>query len=100
MSTRLGDLVESLGGELIGDPDIAVIGIAPLDAATASHITFLSNPKLRAQASATLQGLWFCRRQIIRWSLRPTRVCAFSVLIRMPGLLALRNSLRQRRPSQ
>ena len=56
MSTRLGDLVESLGGELIGDPDIAVIGIAPLDAATASHITFLSNPKLRAQASATRAG--------------------------------------------
>ncbi|MEO0314809.1 MAG: UDP-3-O-(3-hydroxymyristoyl)glucosamine N-acyltransferase [Pseudomonadota bacterium] len=56
MSTRLGDLVESLGGELIGDPDIVIIGIAPLDAATASHITFLSNPKLRAQASATRAG--------------------------------------------
>ena len=56
MSTRLGDLVESLGGELIGDPDIAIIGIAPLDAATASHITFLSNPKLRAQASVTRAG--------------------------------------------
>ena len=56
MSTRLGDLVESLGGELIGDPDIAIIGIAPLDAATASHITFLSNPKLRAQAFATRAG--------------------------------------------
>ena len=56
MSTRLGDLVESLGGELIGDPDIVIIGIAPLDAATASHITFLSNPKLRAQAAATRAG--------------------------------------------
>ncbi len=56
MSTRLGDLVESLGGELIGDPDIVINGIAPLDAATASHITFLSNPKLRAQASATRAG--------------------------------------------
>ena len=56
MSTRLGDLVESLGGELIGDPDTAIIGIAPLDAATASHITFLSNPKLRAQAAATRGG--------------------------------------------
>ena len=56
MSTRLGDLVESLGGELIGDPDLAVIGVAPLDAATASHVTFLSNPKLRAQAAATRAG--------------------------------------------
>ncbi len=53
MSTRLGDLVESLGGELIGDPDIAITGIAPLDAAGASHITFLSNPRLRSSAAAT-----------------------------------------------
>jgi len=53
MSTRLGDLVDSLGGELIGDPDIFIAGIAPLDAAGASHITFLSNPRLRASAAAT-----------------------------------------------
>ena len=53
MSTRLGDLVESLGGELIGDPDIAITGIAPLEAASASHITFLSNPRLRSGAAQT-----------------------------------------------
>jgi UDP-3-O-[3-hydroxymyristoyl] glucosamine N-acyltransferase len=53
MSTRLGDLVKSLGGELIGDPDVVVTGIAPLEAAGESHITFLSNTKLRTQAAAT-----------------------------------------------
>ncbi len=53
MSNRLGKLVERLGGQLIGDAEIEVIGIAPLDAADASHITFLSNPKLRAQAAQT-----------------------------------------------
>ena len=53
MGTRLGDLVDSLGGELIGDPEIDITGIAPLDAAGPSHITFLSNPKLRAQAAHT-----------------------------------------------
>ena len=53
MSTRLGDLVKSLGGELIGDPDIVVTGIAPLEAAGDAHITFLSNTKLRSQAAAT-----------------------------------------------
>jgi UDP-3-O-[3-hydroxymyristoyl] glucosamine N-acyltransferase len=53
MSTRLGKLVESLGGELIGDPGLTITGIAPLDAAGPSHITFLSNPKLRAQAAST-----------------------------------------------
>jgi UDP-3-O-[3-hydroxymyristoyl] glucosamine N-acyltransferase len=50
MGTRLGKLVERLGGRLIGDEDIEVSAIAPLDAANASHITFLSNPRLRAQA--------------------------------------------------
>ena len=53
MSTRLGELVERLGGQLMGDENIEVFGIAPLDDATASHITFLSNPKLRAQAAQT-----------------------------------------------
>lgn len=37
----------------MGDPDTEVFGIAPLDDANASHITFLSNPKLRTQASHT-----------------------------------------------
>ncbi len=53
MSTRLGKLVERLGGQLIGDADTEVFGIAPLDDANASHITFLSNPKLRTQAAQT-----------------------------------------------
>ncbi len=56
MSTRLGDLVDSLGGELIGDPALMVAGIAPLESAGPVHITFLSNPKLRAAASATQAG--------------------------------------------
>jgi UDP-3-O-[3-hydroxymyristoyl] glucosamine N-acyltransferase len=37
----------------MGDENIEVFGIAPLDDATASHITFLSNPKLRTQAAQT-----------------------------------------------
>ncbi|TCS39527.1 UDP-3-O-[3-hydroxymyristoyl] glucosamine N-acyltransferase [Paucimonas lemoignei] len=53
MSTRLKALVDRLGGQLIGDDAIEVAGIAPLDAADASHITFLSNPKLRKQAAQT-----------------------------------------------
>ncbi|HJV87120.1 MAG TPA: UDP-3-O-(3-hydroxymyristoyl)glucosamine N-acyltransferase [Noviherbaspirillum sp.] len=53
MSTRLQQLVERLGGQLIGDADTEVVGIAPLDTADTSHVTFLSNPKLRAQAAQT-----------------------------------------------
>ncbi|MFC0170177.1 UDP-3-O-(3-hydroxymyristoyl)glucosamine N-acyltransferase [Pseudoduganella danionis] len=50
MGTRLGQLVERLGGQLMGDANLEVDGIAPLADASASHISFLSNSKLRAQA--------------------------------------------------
>jgi UDP-3-O-[3-hydroxymyristoyl] glucosamine N-acyltransferase len=53
MGTRLKELVERFGGQLTGDADIEVSGIAPLDVAGAGHITFLSNPKLRSQAAQT-----------------------------------------------
>ncbi|HVL76244.1 MAG TPA: UDP-3-O-(3-hydroxymyristoyl)glucosamine N-acyltransferase [Noviherbaspirillum sp.] len=53
MGTRLRDLVERFGGQLIGDGEIEVSGIAPLDSADASHLAFLSNPKLRAQVGRT-----------------------------------------------
>src|SRR5450830_816287 len=52
-STRLGELVDRFGGQLIGSPDITVIGIAPLSDADHHSITFLSNSKLRHQASST-----------------------------------------------
>ena len=51
MGTRLGELVERFGGQLAGDPNIEVSGIAPLANAGVSHISFLSNSKLRAQAA-------------------------------------------------
>jgi len=53
MSIRLEQLVERLGGQLKGNAQIEVDGIAPLDAATSSHMTFLSNPKFRVQAEQT-----------------------------------------------
>ncbi len=46
-------MVEHLGGRLVGDPEREVSGIAPLDAAGSTHVSFLSNPKLRAQAAAS-----------------------------------------------
>ncbi|MFZ6657813.1 UDP-3-O-(3-hydroxymyristoyl)glucosamine N-acyltransferase [Undibacterium sp. TJN19] len=52
-SIRLGELVDRFGGQLIGSPDVAVIGIAPLSEASEQHITFLSNPKLRHQLAAS-----------------------------------------------
>jgi UDP-3-O-[3-hydroxymyristoyl] glucosamine N-acyltransferase len=56
MGTRLGELVERFGGQLAGDPNLEVTGIAPLDGAGASHLSFLSNSKLRAQAAQSAAG--------------------------------------------
>ena len=51
MGTRLGALVERLGGQLVGDANLEVSGIAPLADAGVSHISFLSNSKFRTQAA-------------------------------------------------
>jgi UDP-3-O-[3-hydroxymyristoyl] glucosamine N-acyltransferase len=53
MNIRLKELVEILGGQLIGNSDLQVSGVASLSDATPSEITFLSNPKLLPQAIQT-----------------------------------------------
>jgi UDP-3-O-[3-hydroxymyristoyl] glucosamine N-acyltransferase len=51
MGTRIGELVERFGGQLQGDPDTELRGIAPLERAGPADISFLGNGKLRAQAA-------------------------------------------------
>lgn len=51
---RLADLVERFGGQLIGDGDVPVTAIAPLDQAGPQHVSFLSNTKLREAAAMSL----------------------------------------------
>ena len=43
MGTRLGWLIERFGGQLAGDPNLEVSGIAPLAEANVSHISFLED---------------------------------------------------------
>nr|WP_236589451.1 UDP-3-O-(3-hydroxymyristoyl)glucosamine N-acyltransferase [Ramlibacter aurantiacus] len=45
----MGDLIAELGGELHGDPAAVVRGLAPLESATSADLSFLSNPRYRAQ---------------------------------------------------
>jgi len=47
-SLLLGDIVQAIGGELLGDARIAVEGLAPLDRAQSHQICFLSNPRYAA----------------------------------------------------
>ncbi|HYE39360.1 MAG TPA: UDP-3-O-(3-hydroxymyristoyl)glucosamine N-acyltransferase [Ramlibacter sp.] len=56
MALQLAGIVAALGGELHGDPALAIEGIAPLESATASQLSFLSNPRYRPQLEASRAG--------------------------------------------
>ena len=53
MALRLGSIVEALGGELCGDPEQPIEGLAPLESATPTQLSFLSNPKYEQQLAAS-----------------------------------------------
>ncbi len=49
MQLSLGVIVESLGGELVGNATQTISGLATLEGANASQLSFLSNPKYQTQ---------------------------------------------------
>jgi UDP-3-O-[3-hydroxymyristoyl] glucosamine N-acyltransferase len=53
MGIALGELAVRFGCELSGDPDLVVDHVAPLHAAGAGALSFLANPRLASQLSAT-----------------------------------------------
>ncbi len=56
MALRLGFIVEKLGGELLGDPDLSITGLQSLDLAQAGQISFLSHPKYQRQLAHSQAG--------------------------------------------
>ena len=50
---RLGAIVEALGGELTGDASTLITALAPLESATPSELSFLSNPRYQQQLAAS-----------------------------------------------
>ncbi|WP_301098447.1 UDP-3-O-(3-hydroxymyristoyl)glucosamine N-acyltransferase [Otariodibacter sp.] len=52
----LRQLAEQVEGSLRGDPDLMIIGIAPLDKASLNQITFISNSKFRSQLKLSKAG--------------------------------------------
>ena len=50
---RLAEIVEHLGGELAGDPGVAIERVASLESAGPGDIAFLSQAKFRSKLSAT-----------------------------------------------
>ena len=53
MALRLGAIVDTLGGDLQGDPDVLIERLAPLQSATAEALSFLSHPKYRKELAAS-----------------------------------------------
>jgi len=53
---RLADLAAAVGGAVEGDPGALISGVAPLESATSSEITFLANPKYLAEARKARPG--------------------------------------------
>jgi UDP-3-O-[3-hydroxymyristoyl] glucosamine N-acyltransferase len=49
----LASIVQRLGGQLYGDPQTAVTGLAPLELATSGDLSFLSNPKYQHQLASS-----------------------------------------------
>jgi UDP-3-O-[3-hydroxymyristoyl] glucosamine N-acyltransferase len=56
VALSLGQIIESLGGRLIGDPQHLIQKLAPLDTAQADALSFLSNPKYQSQLVTTQAG--------------------------------------------
>ncbi|MCB1958223.1 MAG: UDP-3-O-(3-hydroxymyristoyl)glucosamine N-acyltransferase [Rhodocyclaceae bacterium] len=48
---RLGEIVDALGGELVGDPEVAIHRVATLESAGAGEIGFLANPRYKSQVA-------------------------------------------------
>jgi UDP-3-O-[3-hydroxymyristoyl] glucosamine N-acyltransferase len=50
---RLGSIVEELGGELVGNAQRVIEGLAPLESAGPAQLSFLANPKYAQQLTAS-----------------------------------------------
>jgi UDP-3-O-[3-hydroxymyristoyl] glucosamine N-acyltransferase len=50
---RLGELAELLGARLLGDPDLEITGLGPIDEAGPGELTFIANPRYRPMLGTT-----------------------------------------------
>ena len=55
-SLKLSWITETLGGRLLGDANLEIVGLAPLQTAKADQISFLSHPRYQNQLSVSQAG--------------------------------------------
>lgn len=53
MKKKLRELAELVGGKVIGDGEVEILGVASIDEAKAGEITFISNPKYLSKLAQT-----------------------------------------------
>lgn len=53
---KLGSIIEVLGGRLLGDGQLDIVGLAPLQTAQSNQISFLSHPRYQNQLAESLAG--------------------------------------------
>lgn len=53
MSTTLGDIVDALGGTLVGPGDAEILRLAPVGSASAGDLTFVSHARYASQLATT-----------------------------------------------
>lgn len=74
--TSLGTLASLVGGQVRGDADLPVSGVAPLDRAGPREISFLANPKYRRRLDATQAGAVIVHPSLDGAVERPLILCA------------------------
>jgi UDP-3-O-[3-hydroxymyristoyl] glucosamine N-acyltransferase len=52
-----GAIAEAVGGELRGDPDVRIAGVAPLDRASTNHLSFLTGAKYAPLFASSRAGV-------------------------------------------
>jgi UDP-3-O-[3-hydroxymyristoyl] glucosamine N-acyltransferase len=56
VSRPLGSIVDALGGELVGSPELVVRRLAPLSTAEPDALAFIANPRYASQVASTRAG--------------------------------------------
>jgi UDP-3-O-[3-hydroxymyristoyl] glucosamine N-acyltransferase len=61
MTMTLGEIAELIGATLHGDPAVAITGLGTLSGASTGQLSFLTNPRYRAQMKQTGASAVICR---------------------------------------
>ena len=54
---KIAHIAESIGGTLVGNPDLEITGVAGIRDATPADLTFLANPRYESYMDTTLAGV-------------------------------------------